>query len=789
MQRFVSTIVLALFLVPVALGQSFYSEQAIKPLGFGGAIAMYEGDIYIGAAPVTWPAGEDPSGEVIRFSKSDSGEWVEVGRISADDGEHGDEFGRSINITDGQMVVGAPGAEAIYVFNLKDGSWSQTAKVSPHTALPEGREFAGSYNRGGLRNQNIAVVENNVMVSSYDQTSHEGGVHMIHQMGMMWMDMGELEEVGAWSLAANGGRLLIGMAEADSARGGVIAYDYPDGRNWVKMGDMTVEGLPSGARLGRSIAVWDDWAYVGASGYEQFGAVMGFKASDEGTWRHAFTWQQEEDGRRPGFGSGLATDGSSLLVGASGAAYIYDIYGSESEPVRLESSEDRNRLGFGSGLAIEDGVAVIGSPSGDYGFGLATVFERDEEGSWNQNGYLMGDVDRMESVTGTDKIECEDGMVNDLWPCDEVDLVSFLSVSEMAHDRGAQLNDIWGWEDPETGKEYVLQGRTDGLSVVDISNPSIPVVVGNMMRTDGSPGAWWRDVKVYKDHAYVVADGSRQHGMQILDLTTLRDIDPADMPIELEPSGHYTGVASSHNIIINEDTGFAYAVGNDSGGESCGGQLHMISLEDPKNPQFLGCYTHPEFGGTHDAQCVVYHGADPDYNGKEVCLNSNGSAFIVADVSDKSNPTTVSVAYYPNTNYTHQGWLSEDHNYFFMNDELDEMNDVVDHTRTLIWDMSDLDEPILVNEFYLDSSASDHNLYVKGKYMYQSNYQAGLRILDISDPENPVEVGHFDTAPAAPDVKGFAGSWSNYPYFKSGIIAVSSQGEGLYLVRKREVDL
>jgi len=770
--------------------QSMYSEEGVRSLGFGGAIAMYEGDIYVGSAPVTWPAGEDPSGEVIRFSRDDSGVWVEVERISAEDGEHGDEFGRSVNISDGQLVVGAPGAAAVYVFNMEEGAWAQTAKVAPADALPDGREFGGSYNRGGLRNQNIAVVENNVMVSSYDQTTHEGGVHMVHQMGMMWMDMGELDQTGAWAIASNAGRLLLGTAEADSARGGVIAYEYVDSRNWVKMSGMEIEGLPAGSRLGRSLAIFDDWAYVGASGFEQFGAVMGFKSSDEGTWRHAFTWQQEEgDGRRPGFGGGMATDGRSVLVGASGAAYIYDIYESDSTPIRLQSSEDRNRLGFGSGLAIEGDVAVVGSPSGDYGFGMATVFERAEDGSWSQSGYLMGDVDRMASITGTEKVECEDGMVSELYPCDQVDLVSMISVGELAHDRGAQLNDIWGWEDPDTGKEYVLQGRTDGLSVIDISNPSTPVVVGNMMRTDGSPGAWWRDVKVYQNHAYVVADGSRQHGMQILDLTTLRDVDPADMPIVIEPSAHYTGVASTHNIVINEDTGFAYAVGNDSGGESCGGQLHMMDLSDPKNPEFVGCYTHPDFGGTHDAQCVVYHGADTDYNGHEICLNSNGSAFIIADVTDKSDPATVAVATYPNTNYTHQGWLSEDHNYFFMNDELDEMNDVVAQTRTLIWDMSDLDEPVLVNEFYLDSGASDHNLYVKGKYMYQSNYQAGLRILDISDPENPVEVGHFDTAPDAPDVKGFAGSWSNYPYFKSGIIAVSSQGEGLFLLRKREVDL
>ena len=103
--------------------------------------------------------------------------------------------------------------------------------------------------------------------------------------------------------------------------------------------------------------------------------------------------------------------------------------------------------------------------------------------------------------------------------------------------------------------------------------------------------------------------------------------------------------------------------------------------------------------------------------------------------------------------------------------------------------MRELDDPNLVGEFLLDSKASDHNLYIRGNFMYQSNYQAGLRILDISDPENPIEVGHFDTVPYGEDKPGFGGSWSNYPFFKSGIIAVSSREEGLFLVKKRAVNI
>jgi hypothetical protein len=69
--------------------------------------------------------------------------------------------------------------------------------------------------------------------------------------------------------------------------------------------------------------------------------------------------------------------------------------------------------------------------------------------------------------------------------------------------------------------------------------------------------------------------------------------------------------------------------------------------------------------------------------------------------------------------------------------------------------------------------------------MYQSNYVAGLRILDISDPAKPVEVAHFDTVPYGENVPGFAGSWSNYPYFRSGVVAVTSMREGLFMIRYR----
>ena len=138
----------------------------------------------------------------------------------------------------------------------------------------------------------------------------------------------------------------------------------------------------------------------------------------------------------------------------------------------------------------------------------------------------------------------------------------------------------------------------------------------------------------------------------------------------------------------------------------------------------------------------------------------------------------------PNPAYIHQGWLTPDHRYFYQDDESDVIAGNVETTRTLIWDLSEVEDPVLVNEFMGSMPASAHNLYIKGDLAYQANYLYGLHILDISDPENPREVGFFDTAPFK-EGPGFGGAWSNYPYFESGTVIVTSMQEGLFVLKKR----
>jgi choice-of-anchor B domain-containing protein len=370
-----------------------------------------------------------------------------------------------------------------------------------------------------------------------------------------------------------------------------------------------------------------------------------------------------------------------------------------------------------------------------------------------------------------------------------VDLLAFLPIQQIGGKRGIRLNDVWGWTDPVTGKEWALVGRMDGTSFIDLSDPSNPVFAADLPMTEGARANTWRDIKVYRDHAYIVADGAGQHGIQVVDLTRLRTLQAARMPVTLTPDTIYTQIASAHNIVINEETGFAYSVGSSSGGTTCGGGLHMVDIREPKQPKFAGCFQDTETGNqrtgySHDAQCVTYRGPDESYRGREICFGSNETMLSIADVTSKDSTIAISRAAYPNVGYAHQGWLDEQHEFFYMNDEGDEVSGTVPTTRTLVWDVRDLDDPVLAKEYFSPVPASDHNLYIVGNLMYESNYASGLRIIDISDRTEPKEVGFFDTNLGA-DAPGFVGSWSNYPFFASGTIVVTSIGEGVFFLRKK----
>lgn len=375
---------------------------------------------------------------------------------------------------------------------------------------------------------------------------------------------------------------------------------------------------------------------------------------------------------------------------------------------------------------------------------------------------------------------CAGGSAAATYPCHRIDLLSFTPLSELG---GVNGNDIWGWTDPGTGREYALMGLTNGVAFVDISDPLNPVLLGNLPKHSGSVNSLWRDIKVYANHAFIVADYVGNHGLQVFDLTQLRHV--AAPPVTFTETAHYNHFGSAHNIVINQESGFAYAVGVSSGDITCAGGLHIINIQEPANPLFAGCFSGD--GYTHDAQCVNYAGPDEAYHGREICFNANTDTLTIVDATDKSAPEMLARQGYSSAGYTHQGWLTPDQRYFLLDDEGDEKPTQA-NTRTYIWDVANLEAPKIIGTYTAANQAIDHNQYVHNGYTFQANYQSGLRVLSLNHIAQGqlYEVAFFDVYPDGNDPT-FNGAWSNYPFFDSGVIIVSGMEQGLFVLKMGDI--
>ncbi|NND72813.1 MAG: choice-of-anchor B family protein [Rhodothermales bacterium] len=784
-----SFIALAIVAAPT-FAQTLRSDAEASRIvaAFGGAVDIENGTVFVGE-----PNNSVTPGYVYAFNKVD-GEWMESSRLEASNGEASNGFGRVINAAGDYVIVGA--TDAAYLYTMAGDSWSET--ILSGSAMVEGDNFGSA----------VAIMDDRAFVGAPTPPEAPGSVTIF-----------KADDNGAWSehhvlnsseakagdrfgsvVATGGGYLFAAATRADSAAGAVFVYKHDDETHeWTELAKLSGSDSEPSDRFGSAIHYSQGFLLIGAPRHDGFRGKVYIFAETPAGFQEVTTLVPFDGDRGFQFGTSIASEGNDIWIGVpgssnfAGAVYIHTATSDKSDWASINklSVDDVSQRDFASSaIAVENGVGVIGIVGDDYGAGTVAIFEKDEDMKWVSSARLGSPVSALQAVTGGE-VTCSEGKAS-AFECSKVNLASFMPTSDIGGKRGVKVNDIWGWTDPESGKEYALVGRNDGTSFVDVSDPYNPVYIGNLWRTEGTPGSTWRDVKTYKNHAYIVADGAGNHGVQVFDLTLLRNFDGS--PIEFEAVAHYDEIASAHNIVINEDTGFAYTVGNSAGGETCGGGSHIINIQNPTQPTFAGCFAHENTGRrgtgyTHDAQCVTYKGPDSEHVGKEICFAANETALSIGDVTDKQNTIALSQASYPKVGYSHQGWLTEDHQFFFMNDELDELGGNVEYTRTLIWDVSDLDDPQLLKEYLSEQKASDHNLYIRGNYVYQSNYQAGLRILDITDVANPVEVGYFDTVPYGTNDAGFGGSWSNYPYFESGIIIVTSGDEGLFVVKQSDLGI
>jgi len=392
---------------------------------------------------------------------------------------------------------------------------------------------------------------------------------------------------------------------------------------------------------------------------------------------------------------------------------------------------------------------------------------------------------------------CIDGKAGN-YPCHNISLKSHLPLSSFTGSHNS-ANDIWGHIDLNTGKEYAILGLQKGTAVIELSEPSEPKIIGVI----GGQSSGWRDIKVYQyyqpksqsweAYAYVTTDNVANEGVAIIELSHLSQSQVRLVhKQQINNSAHnvyISGVDYGLNIATEGQTPLVHIAGADRSA----GALRSYNLKTPENLGLEFDASGINNGGySHDAASLYVND-----NRKSQCPNANTQGCLVLmdyneqeihlwDQTLAEQRNKLSSTSYPQASYVHSGWWSEDKRYMFVHDEGDEQEFNVNST-VQIFDITNLAAPKLAKTWRGPTAAIDHNGFVRGNRYYMSNYERGLTVLDISNPEDPQEIGFFDTYPSS-DNASFNGAWGTYPYLPSGLLLVSDINSGLYVLEDHTND-
>lgn len=304
---------------------------------------------------------------------------------------------------------------------------------------------------------------------------------------------------------------------------------------------------------------------------------------------------------------------------------------------------------------------------------------------------------------------------------------------------GKFTNDVWGYVDA-SGRDYAIVGHIDGVSFVRVTDTGLALV--SFIEGERST---WRDIKTHGHYAYVTNETGG--GLDIFDLTGL----PDNVRFVKSDSSVFN---RAHNLYISE--GYAYISGSDIRGGA-----EILNLANPERPSLVGEWSEEYF---HDIFVL----------GDRLFGSAGGeSKIVVLDISNKARPSRIADLPFPDGGYSHNAWATADGRYLMTTQETTDLT-------VKVWDIMDLSNPVIVGEYLSLPGRLAHNTHIYGDFAYISHYADGLRIVDISDPEYPVEVGYYDTHESTSP--GFTGNWGAFPFTQSGFVYASDEDNGLFVV-------
>lgn len=321
-----------------------------------------------------------------------------------------------------------------------------------------------------------------------------------------------------------------------------------------------------------------------------------------------------------------------------------------------------------------------------------------------------------------------------------------MDLEDQFHRGDTRYSGSWAYVDDQ-GNEYALVGARTGTAAYSIDG-----LISDELGFVSGPHSNWREITVIGHHAYVTTEGNTDTtGMQVIDLQYLPDsIHLVTTYDETFTQGHIL-----QRDVYSEEA-YVYVMGGTSIAEG----VHIMDVSNPENPTEIGFYN----PGYYIHDCFVKG------NLMFACAFFEATVDIV-DISDRTNPVLITRLNHFDGN-THSAWLTEDDRYLVVCAELD-------GTPARIYNVEDFNNISEVAQYTANNLSLVHNPYIRGNYVFFSHNTEGIRVVDIHDPEVPVEVAYYDTFEGPSG--GFSGLWSACPFFPSGKVVGGNRTDGLYV--------
>src|SRR6056300_1483506 len=326
---------------------------------FGTSVAVGCGKIVVGAY------GDDDNGSGSGSAYIFDLDGTQLTKITASDGAASDQFGTSVAVGCGRIVVGAiydddngSSSGSVYIYNL-DGT--NETKITASDAAA-GDEFGYS----------VAVGNGRIVVGARQNNTSQGSAYIFdldgNQLAEITVSDGATNDWFGYSVAVGCGRIVIGAYRDDdngSLSGSAYIFDL-DGTQLTKI---TASDGAADDRFGTSVAVGNGIIVVGASEDNDNGTNSGsaYIYDLDGTQLTKIT--ASDGAAYDRFGQSVAVGCGRIVVGAyadddlgsdSGSAYIFDLDGTQL--AKITASDGAANDQFGWSVAVDSGRIVVGTP-------------------------------------------------------------------------------------------------------------------------------------------------------------------------------------------------------------------------------------------------------------------------------------------------------------------------------------------------------------------------------------------------------------------------------------------